>query len=266
MSMLIAGVDAGSWAVKAVVLDDLPSVRGAHVSRTGLELVSAVDEALAGALSQAGVARAALSFMMATGYGRKMVPGADADMTEISALAVGCHWEFPWPVTVVDVGGQDCKVVRLDEAGRILQFKMNRKCAAGTGAFLEECARRLGSGESLTRLSEMARRSKNAVELGSFCTVFTQTEMLDLIRRGTAADDLARGLFLSVAKRVQEMDPLEGEVVLTGGVAAHQPALGEVMAERLRGPISLPSRPQLVGAVGAALAGLDRLRKHDLHR
>jgi predicted CoA-substrate-specific enzyme activase len=195
---------------------------------------------------------------MATGYGRKAIGFAHADMTEISAHAAGVHRDFPRPVTVVDVGGQDCKVIRLDAEGRVTSFRMNRKCAAGTGAFLEESARRLGTGDDLGKLSGMARRSGHAVELGSFCTVFTQTEMLDLIRRGTDPSDLARGLFVSVVKRIQEMDALAGEVVLTGGVAEHQPVLQDVMAGRIAGPVSIAPRPQLTGALGAALTALKR--------
>lgn len=258
MSVLVAGVDAGSWAVKAVVLDETAAVRGSCVVRTGFDFSAAVDEALDRVLAAAGGTRGGLSFIMATGYGRKAIAIAAADMTEIAAHAAGCHHDFPRAVTVVDVGGQDCKVIRLDADGRVLGFKMNRKCAAGTGAFLEECARRLGSGDDMHKLSEMAGRAERAVELGSYCTVFTQTEILDLVRRGTKPDDLARGLFVSIVKRMQEMDALAGEVVLTGGVAEHQPALRDVMAGRIAGPVSVAPRPQLTGALGAALTALAR--------
>ncbi|MBI5528350.1 MAG: ATPase [Deltaproteobacteria bacterium] len=258
MGILFAGIDAGSWAVKAVVLDEGGAIRGSHVGRTGSDFLAAAEDGLSAAIGQAGTARADVAFVMATGYGRKAIGFAASDMTEISAHAAGVHRDFPRAVTVVDVGGQDCKVIRLAADGRVDGFKMNRKCAAGTGAFLEESARRLGAGEELGRLSEMAGRSSAPVELGSFCTVFTQTEMLDLIRHGTRPDDLARGLFVSVVKRIQEMDALLGEIVLTGGVAEHQGALVEVMRERVAGPVSVAPHPQLTGALGAALSALTR--------
>ena len=257
--VFVAGIDAGSWAVKAVVLDGAGAVRGSCVVRTGFDFNAAVDEALGTALGAAGGTRDDLSFVMATGYGRKAITIAGADMTEIAAHAAGCHRDFSRAVTVVDVGGQDCKVIRLDADGRVLGFRMNRKCAAGTGAFLEECSRRLGSGDDMRRLSEMAGRAGHAVELGSYCTVFTQTEILDLVRHGTKPEDLARGLFVSIVKRMQEMDPLAGEVVLTGGVAEHQPALREVMAGRIAGPVTVAPRPQLTGALGAALTARKRV-------
>jgi predicted CoA-substrate-specific enzyme activase len=260
MANLFAGVDAGSWAVKVVVLDEAGAVRGSDVRRTGSDFLAAAQQGLLAAVAVAGAARADVSFAVATGYGRKAIAFADSDMTEISAHAAGVHRDFPRPVTIVDVGGQDCKVIRLDARGRVEGFKMNRKCAAGTGAFLEESARRLGTGDDLGKLSEMARRSSSAVELGSFCTVFTQTEMLDLIRHGTKPGDLARGLFVSVVKRIQEMDALSGEIVFTGGVAGHQGALVEVMRERVSGPVSVAPEPQLTGALGAALSAL-RLRR-----
>ncbi|OGS18180.1 MAG: hypothetical protein A3J70_04840 [Elusimicrobia bacterium RIFCSPHIGHO2_02_FULL_61_10] len=151
----------------------------------------------------------------------------------------------------MDIGGQDNKVVRVDDGGRQLDFKMNRKCAAGTGAFLEEIARRLDIEPE--GISEMARRARQAVEIGSYCTVFTCTEIIHHIREGASPEGILRGCYESVVKRILEMDPLEGEVALSGGVIAAHPVIADILGEKLgRAPFVAP-QAQFVGAFGAAL-------------
>ena len=133
---------------------------------------------------------------------------------------------------MIDIGGQDNKVIKLDDAGRRISFKMNRKCAAGTGAFLEEMSPRLDI--PLEALDGLARRSRDMVKLGSFCTVFSATEVLENIRNGRRVEDIVKGLFYSVIKRVMEMDAMTEKVVMTGGVVANNPYL-VMMAEELLG-------------------------------
>jgi len=158
-------------------------------------------------------------------------------------------------ITIIDIGGQDNKIIKLDEAGHRLSFKMNRKCAAGTGAFLEEMSMRLDI--PLEEMDELARQSENLVELGSYCTVFSATEVLEKIRQGKKVPDIVKGLFLSVIKRVLEMDSLTDRVVMTGGVVEHNPYLVEMVRERTGLEVMVPERPQLTGAVGAALYAMD---------
>jgi predicted CoA-substrate-specific enzyme activase len=192
---------------------------------------------------------------VATGYGRKNVDLASDVKTEIACHARGAHHFFPMPITIVDIGGQDNKIIKLDAAGNRLDFKMNRKCAAGTGAFLDEIARRIG-----VRLEEMeglARQSTEHVEIGSFCTVFSATEILALARRGAKVPDIVKGSFRSVVKRVAEMDPLTGTVVATGGVVAHNPLIVELLSEIIGSRVRTPPHPQLAGAIGAALFARD---------
>jgi predicted CoA-substrate-specific enzyme activase len=152
---------------------------------------------------------------------------------------------------VIDIGGQDNKVIKLDDNGRRTSFKMNRKCAAGTGAFLEEMSARLDI--PLEKMDALAARSQDMVKLGSFCTVFSATEVLENIRHGKKIEDIVKGVFFSVIKRVLEMDSLTENVVMTGGVVAHNPYLIEMAEDMIGRPVLVPEHPQLTGAIGAAL-------------
>ena len=163
----------------------------------------------------------------------------------------GCFLYFPFAVTIIDIGGQDNKIIKLDDRGLRTNFKMNRKCAAGTGAFLEEMAMRLDV--SIEEMDTLARRSADMVKLGSFCTVFSATEVLENIRQGKKLPDIVKGVFYSMVKRVLEMDALTENVVMTGGVVAHNPYLVKMTEEIIGRKILVPDHPQLTGAIGAAL-------------
>jgi predicted CoA-substrate-specific enzyme activase len=158
-------------------------------------------------------------------------------------------------MTIIDIGGQDNKIIRVADDGGRIDFKMNRKCAAGTGAFLEEIARRIEV--PLGEMEGLARQSTELIELGSFCTVFTATEILALVRRGAAVTDIVKGAFRAVAKRVIEMAPLDGALVATGGVVAHNPIVVELLTEMTGVPVETPPDPQFSGALGAALFARD---------
>lgn len=166
-----------------------------------------------------------------------------------------CLHYFPGPITVVDIGGQDNKVIKLDGNGHRTSFKMNRKCAAGTGAFLEEMALRLRL--PIESLDGYARTADGEVALGSYCTVFTATEVLEKIKEGQSVARIVRGLFHSVAKRILEMDVLTDTVVLTGGVIEHNPFLAELLRQHISCPVVMPPHPQITGALGAALYAVD---------
>lgn len=250
-----AGVDVGACATKAAVVDLESKLVGFHVQRSGVDYAGGSAACLEKALEKAGVPLERLSSVVATGYGRYNVPMAKRIKTEISCHMKGCYFHYPHAATIVDIGGQDCKVIRVDEQGRRKAFKMNRKCAAGTGAFLEEAALRLGM--DVSDLDRLARGSTRKVQIGSYCTVFTSTEILTLIRRGEKVEDIVRGLFDSVIQRILEMDPLDGTVILTGGVVEHNPILAEALAERLKSSVLVPPHPQLTGAFGAALYSLE---------
>ena len=193
--------------------------------------------------------------MVSTGYGRRNVAFAGDTKTEISCHAKGSFYYFPESHTLIDIGGQDSKINKVNASGNRTGFKMNRKCAAGTGAFLEEMANRLKI--KLEKLNDLAEKSEKDVQIGSYCTVFSATEILTKIREGVEVKDLVKGIFDSIIKRALEMDPLEGNIVMSGGVVAHNPFLVSMFEEKLEKKIFVPPLPQLTGAFGAALFALE---------
>ena len=253
-SALYCGVDLGASATKVVVVDAAGAMVGSSVRPSGVDYRAAAEAGRDEALARAGRAAADVARTIATGYGRDNVGFADERRTEIQCHGVGVYHHVGRAVTVVDIGGQDNKVIRLDASGHRLHFRMNRKCAAGTGAFLEEIALRLDL--PLAALDALAAGAPTAVQLSSFCTVFAKTEILAHLRRGVPVGAIVRGAFSSVVARVVEMDPLEGEVVLTGGVVAHNPTVAVLLEARLGRAVTVPPHPQLMGALGAALVAL----------
>ena len=252
----VCGVDIGASAAKLVILDERAQVAGKAIRRSGVDYAESAGACLADALSEAGIARGQVRSAVATGYGRDNVPWADATRTEIACHGAGAYFHFPRRLTVIDIGAQDNKIIHLDSDGRRVSFRMNRKCAAGTGTFIEEIAHRLNL--PLGDLNGLAERSTKEVSLGSFCTVFAATEILARIRDGEKAEDIVKGAFRSVVKRAVEMDAVEGELVLTGGVVAHNPVLVKLFEESFGQPALVPPHPQYAGAFGAALAALER--------
>jgi predicted CoA-substrate-specific enzyme activase len=252
---LFVGVDVGASRTKVAILDRGKHLRGHAVRRSGTDLAETADICLEAALDMAGTSNKAIAACISTGYGRRNVTYRDESKTEISCHARGCYHYYPLAMTIIDIGGQDNKVIKLDERGRRVSFKMNRKCAAGTGAFLEEMSARLDI--PLEDMNALARTSEDMVELGSYCTVFSATEVLEKIRQGKKTPDIVKGLFLSVIKRVLEMDSLTDKVVMTGGVVAHNPYLVKMVEEIVDREILVPEYPQLTGAVGAALFALE---------
>lgn len=249
-----AGVDVGASAVKAVVLDARGNAVGETVDRTGVDLDRTAMECLEKVLTAHAMTMDDLAAIAATGFGRHNVSFATIAKTEISCHARGCFHYFPKPITIIDIGGQDNKIIQLDAKGNTIDFKMNRKCAAGTGAFIEEIAERLGV--QLSKLNDLASSSAEAVKLGSFCTVFTKTEVLARMREGRPLTAILRGALVSVVQRVVEIGPLEGDVVMSGGVVAHNPLVAELMSLKLGREVLLPRSPQTIGALGAALLAL----------
>jgi predicted CoA-substrate-specific enzyme activase len=249
VSDLFLGVDVGASATKAVLVDAAGEVKARVVRASGVDYRATADACRAEALGVAGATGVART--VSTGYGRDNVSFRDGASTEIHCHGVGAYHEVPDAITVVDIGGQDNKVIRLDHDGRRLQFKMNRKCAAGTGAFIEEIALRLDV--DLSEMDALARSSETAVRLSSFCTVFAKTEILAHLRQGVPVAEIVRGAFRSVINRVVEMDPLTGRVVMVGGVVAHNPTIAVILGERLGREVEVPPHPQFTGALGAAL-------------
>ncbi len=252
---LFAGVDIGSSRTKVVVLDREKRVLGSCVRKSGTDFSETAEICIDESLKIAHAQREDVVRCVSTGYGRNNVAFSSSTKTEIGCHAKGCYHYFPMAMTIIDIGGQDNKIIKLDAEGRRINFKMNRKCAAGTGAFLEEMAMRLNI--PLEEMDSLARQSREMVELGSYCTVFSGTEVLEKIRQGKKVPDIVKGLFFSVIKRVLEMDSLTETVVMTGGVVAHNPYLIHMIREIVKSEILVPEHPQLTGAVGAALFAME---------
>lgn len=252
---LFVGIDVGASRTKVAVIDSCKKLVGYAVEKSGTDFFSAAKKCLDLSLAVSKSSKKDICRIVSTGYGRKNVSFSDETKTEISCHGKGCFHYFPIEIAIIDIGGQDNKIIKLDKDGRRLSFRMNRKCAAGTGAFLEEMSARLDI--PLEKMDGLARQSLDMVELGSYCTVFSATEVLEKIRQGKKVPDIIKGLFLSVIKRVLEMDSLCDNVVMTGGVAAYNPFLVKMTEEIIGRKALLPEHPQLTGAIGAALYAIE---------
>lgn len=258
--MIVGGCDVGSATGKAVVMNDGAIVSYVIIpSTTKPEITShkAMDEAVekAGLSSLDG-----LEYIVGTGYGRLKVPFANENVSEITCHARGAHWLNPSVRTVVDIGGQDCKVMSLDDKGKVIEFVMNDKCAAGTGRFFEAMARVLDCG--LEGLSELSLQGKNPVAISSQCSVFAESEVITLVNEGVDLADIVAGLHNSIAGRLNSMVRKVGlveDVALTGGCAKNA-GLAKALEGKLGiGVKKLPKDPQIAGAIGAALIANQRL-------
>ena len=252
---LFLGLDLGSSWSKAVVIDGSRQVLGRALRRTGIRFEEAAEALRAEALAAAGAEESGLGRVVCTGYGRRNVPFAESRRTEISCHAKGAYHHFPKEIDVVDIGGQDNKIIHVRADSVVSNFLMNRKCAAGTGAFVEEIAHRLDI--PLDKIEVFAEAATKEITLSSFCTVFSATEVIKLIREGEGPENICRGIFNSVVARVVEMGPLGHTIVMTGGVVAAFPIVAQLMAERTGSRVEVPPFPQYIGAFGAALAALE---------
>ena len=252
---IYAGADVGASRTKVALLDSEKNLIGFSVKKSGTDFTRTADDCLAEALAMAGASSDNIIRTVSTGYGRKNVSYSNDTKTEIGCHAKGAFNYFPKAMTIIDIGGQDNKVIKLDDEGRRTNFKMNRKCAAGTGAFLEEMSQRLDI--PIEQMDTLARQSTEMVELGSFCTVFSATEVLEKIRQGKKVPDIIKGLFFSVIKRVIEMERITDSITMTGGVVEHNPYLVDMVKEITGAEVLTPKHPQLAGAVGAALFAME---------
>ena len=256
---MYCGIDIGASAAKLVIIDSQRRIVAKAIRRSGVDYAQTSRCCLDEALAAAGLAESQIRSALSTGYGRDNVAWTSGKMTEIACHGKGAYHHFRRALTVIDIGAQDSKIIHLDDHGLRTNFKMNRKCAAGTGAFLEEIAYRLDL--PLADLNGLAQRSTRESSLGSFCTVFAATEILEKIRAGQAVEDIVKGAFRSVVKRVMEMDLVEGALVMTGGVVANNPIIVRLVEESFGRAVRVPPEPQFMGAFGAALFALELTEK-----
>jgi len=253
-SIAALGIDAGSTTAKIVGVTESGEMAWHHLEPTDPRLQEQVTRFLALAREEAGSSDAPV---VGTGYGRELVLEADRRVTEITCHARGVYRETGRGGTLIDIGGQDSKVIVIDASGRVQNFVMNDKCAAGTGRFLEVVAGRLQV--ALERMGETALGASGEVSISSTCTVFAESEIVSLIARGNPVEHIVRGLHRSLLGRIASLARSAGvvaPVMLSGGVALN-PAVSRILSEELALEVVTPRHPQLMGAYGAALIAMD---------
>ncbi len=246
------GVDIGSSSSKAVLIDENCRILAQEAINLGTGSTG-IDQVLKDVYQSTGVNPDEVLYSIVTGYGRILYKDADAQITEISCHAKGVTFLFPEARTVIDIGGQDAKVIRIGNDGNVSDFVMNDKCAAGTGRFLEVMARVLGC--SISELSDVAGGSAGGAPISNTCTVFAESEVISQLSVGRSREDVARGALESVARRINGLAARVGIVplvVMTGGVALNRNMV-LLLSQQIGYPIQVPENPQTVGALGAAL-------------
>ena len=264
--MIFAGIDAGSRAIKVLIYhagEDRPLAsgwidQGIEQERLALDLLDRL-------LGEAGLERRRLGGIVATGYGRNLIGPAERTVTEITCHARGVTRQAPGTRAIIEIGGQDSKLIRLDPGGAVRDFAMNDRCAAGTGRFLEVVAQRFGV--DLKRLGELARAAERASAISSMCVVFAESEIIGLLAAGEPPESIAAGIQATVAARIAAMAGrrLEEPVVLTGGVAL-VPGMREALEERLGLAVTPAPDPRMSGALGAALLAAEHATKRRVTR
>lgn len=256
--ILAAGVDVGSTQSKAVVIDSDRAIRGRGLVPTGADVSRAAEAAFRAALEDAHVEAREVRFVVGTGYGRFKVTFGHAQITEISCHARGAQLFFPEVRTVIDVGGQDTKAIRVGPSGEVVDFAMNDKCAAGTGRFLAAAAEVMGV--PLDRLGQIALAGAEPVRLTSVCTVFVESDIMSYLAAGKRPEDILAGVHRAIAARtmalLRRVDP-KPQYAMTGGVARNV-GMVRSLEERLGVPVCVSPEAHYMGAIGAALFALER--------
>jgi predicted CoA-substrate-specific enzyme activase len=250
--LYFAGVDIGSTMTKVVLIDTAGNLLSIIKGPTGAEHRQLANEVMRQALQEAGLQIDDISHIVATGYGRLNVPFADRQITELSCHARGACSFFPDVRTVIDIGGQDAKCMKIDN-GRLVNFVMNDKCAAGTGRFLEVTAAALGI--KLEDMGDISLKATRKVQISSLCTIFAQQEVIALLSRGENLENILAGLHDALANRIAALARrlgIEPDLVLTGGVAKNI-GMVKAMKESLGCEVLVPEEPLITGALGAAI-------------
>lgn len=257
--MFFLGLDIGSTWTKTVLLDRDLNIAATLVKQTGPKHRKLAHKTVLELLESAHVALDEVAYLVATGYGRVNVPFADAQTTELTCHAKGVAYYFPDVGTAIDVGGQDAKALSIRE-GRLVNFVMNDKCAAGTGRFLEVLAETLGL--ELDQLGPLSAQATDPATIGSICTIFAQQELVAQLSSGVPIHDVVAGVHHAVAGRVCRLARsmgVDGEVVLTGGVAKNN-GFANAVEQHLQRPVRIPPDSFITGALGAAIVAA---QKHD---
>lgn len=258
-SMYVMGIDSGSTSTNAVIMDQDRKIRAFSVIRTGAKSGESADRILKEVLDRTGLKREDIARIVSTGYGRVSIPFADENVTEISCHGKGAHYFNPKIRTILDIGGQDSKGIRLNENGEVVDFVMNDKCAAGTGRFLEMIARSLEI--DIDELGPIAMKSTEDIEITSMCSVFAESEVISLIANNKEKADIANGICRAIANKSYSLlkrAGMEPEFMMTGGVAKN-PGVVRAVEEKIGEKLYICPEPEIVGAVGAALYALEQM-------
>ncbi len=255
-----AGVDVGSTQTKAIIINEAEQIVGRALIDTGANVVIAAEQAFAQAIRDAAIQEQEVEYVIGTGYGRYRVTFGNAQVTEISCHGRGAVHMFPRTRTVLDMGGQDTKAIRVSPTGEILDFCMNDKCAAGTGRFLGAAAAALEI--PLNELGSYALRAERSVRISTTCTVFAESEVLSWLGKGKKIEDILLGVHQSIAARsvgLLRRVGIEEEVTFTGGVARNIGMI-EAINKALGLKVNVSEESHFMGALGAALFALDHIR------
>jgi (R)-2-hydroxyacyl-CoA dehydratese activating ATPase len=253
------GVDVGSTQTKAVLLDENRRIAARSLVDTGAYLVRAAERAYERVLTEAGVERSDVGYVIGTGYGRFKVAFGDDQVTEIGCHAKGAWALYPNTRTVIDIGGQDTKAIKVSDRGEVLDFSMNDKCAAGSGRFLTNSAEAIGM--DVSAIGERSLESKNPVRLSTVCTIFVETDILSYLAQGKKVEDILAGVHGAIGSRTVALVRRVGsepEITFTGGVARN---IGMVRSieEKLGVKVNVSGDSHYTGALGAAIFAMERM-------
>jgi predicted CoA-substrate-specific enzyme activase len=259
--MLIAGIDIGSGTTKCILVDETGAVRGRGLVKTKANFEKVAREMLEAAVGDAGARPDDVGYLATTGLGRYAVPFRDIQITDLTCGARGAAALFPSTRYVLDIGAQCSRAIKLRDGGKVKEFHMNEKCAAGSGGFLERAAKYLEV--TLADIGPMSLSAAKPQPISSVCAVLAETEIINHISEGVAVENILRGIHNSLADRsllLLKRVGLDGEVTMIGGVAL-QEGMIVALREKLGVPVNVPEAPHLTAALGAALLGLQRYRK-----
>ncbi|TET89292.1 MAG: CoA activase [Methanomassiliicoccales archaeon] len=255
--MYVAGIDMGAKYVKVVVLDD-GQIKSKSISLSGFNLTESAERTFNDALESGGISKDEIKHITSTGVGKKEVPFRNDEITQVGAAAKGATFLFPNSRTIIEVGAEEGKALRCDERGRVMDFVVNEKCAAGAGAFTEAMSRALEI--PLEEMGPLSLKSENAVPMNAQCAVFAESEVVTLVHAKTAKQDIARAIHDAMASRISSMTrrlSIEKDVALIGGLARNV-GFVESLKRDLNMDLLVPEDPDYVGALGAALAARER--------
>jgi (R)-2-hydroxyacyl-CoA dehydratese activating ATPase len=259
--IFVAGIDMGAKLTKAIVLDGERRIRGKSSIRTKPDFPVIAQEALDIALKQAGIAQSDLGYIATTGFGRYNVPFRDVQITDITCVARGSVFLFPKTRCVLDIGAQSTRALRVNEAGKVLEFRTNDKCAAGAGGFIERAAKYLEV--AIEQVGDLSLNAKKPQTISSVCAVLAESEIINHVSSGETVEDILRGVHNSLASRALALlkrAGLEEELTFVGGVA-RQNGMVKALSETVKKKVNVSDEPEMVGAIGAALLALKRLEK-----